>query len=178
MSEIDYDLLIMNTSKGNAEAFKELYLNLKDAVYALSLSISGSYSIAEDIMQDTFLRVRTNAQNYVPKGFGKAWVLKIARNNALNFLRSNKRLSYTDDSFANLTNEEQAFDQIADSLLLREVTGTLNKEQREVILLKAIDSFTFEEIADIVDSPVGTVKWRYHQAMKKMKKYLQSMERM
>ena len=84
------DSLILRVAQGDTQAFSELYLRVHKAVYGFALSIVKNQHDAEDVMQDTFLKVDAAAGSYQSKGKPMAWVLTIARNLALEKLRERR----------------------------------------------------------------------------------------
>ena len=80
------DILICRTGQGDMAAFEELYNGLSRKVYAFVMTIVKNPSAAEDIMQDTFVRVYNAASEFKGGGSGVSWIMRIARNLAYNTL--------------------------------------------------------------------------------------------
>ena len=84
------DSLILDVAKGDTRAFSELYIRTHKSIYGFALSIVKNQQDAEDVMQDTYLKVDRAAGSYQPRGKPMAWLLTIARNLALERLRSRR----------------------------------------------------------------------------------------
>lgn len=170
MTHLQTDILIGRIAKGDMGALEELYNGLAKQVYAFALSISKNHQLAQDVMQDTFVKIYQNAKSFKQKGAGTAWAMRIARNLTYDVLAS-KNASFTqleESMVADVSTEESALTRA----LLSEAAAGLNDAEREVISLHAVSGLKLSEIAEILEQPVGTVKWRHSQAIKKMKEYI------
>ena len=162
------DQLILDVLSGDMEALETVYNELEGCVYTLALSILRSPAAAQDVTQDTFVRLCTSGAKYKPCGLGKSWVLTITRNLALRAYKQNRR-------FADLENlPESVFsdhgkaeiDQL-NRLLLSMALEHLREEDRQIVLLHA-SGLKHDEIASVVGRPAATVRWKYAQAIKKL----------
>ncbi|HBL68384.1 MAG TPA: RNA polymerase sigma factor, partial [Firmicutes bacterium] len=128
--------------------------------------------LAQDIMQETYLKIRSAAHLYQPQGKPLAWIFTIARNLALMELRSNER--YVNTEFSLMENDIN-FSYVSDhddQIVLQMALNVLNKQEREVILLYAVSGLKHREIASSLSVPLSTVLSQYHRGLKKLKKYL------
>ncbi|MCI9274096.1 MAG: RNA polymerase sigma factor [Clostridiales bacterium] len=174
MTANELDQLILLASQGDMPALESLYQEMKDLVYALSLSITRRPSCAEDITQETFVRL-SQSSGFTPRGQGKAWVLRIARNLALRQLQQEKRLHAPQrdrDSRSGSWGEETSLDRI----MLRQALMTLGVAERQIVLLHAA-GLKHEETARILRRPAGTIRWKYAQAIKKLTRFLTCTEK-
>ncbi len=164
------DLLIRKTGQGDMNAFEQLYNELSKGVYALALSIVKNKSAAEDIMQDTFVRVYNAASGFNSSGAGVAWIMRIARN--LSITAVSARISEPEEKI----DEEKSYigteASAVDRLMLENALQALNDNERRIITLHAVTGLKLNEIANILDEPLGTIKWRHSEAMKKLRKSL------
>lgn len=159
------DILMDKIKEGDENAFEVLYINTKDKVFYLILSILKSYQLSEDVLQDTYIKVRLNIQKYKSSN-PLAWIMTIARNLALNVYNKHKKECQlneinqkefvTEESFASFYNIE---------LMVK----NLSNIEKEIVILHALHNFKHKEIAKIVNKPLGTVLWIYSKAMKKLK---------
>ncbi|HBG44093.1 MAG TPA: RNA polymerase sigma factor, partial [Firmicutes bacterium] len=157
---------------GDPSAFEELYHLTEKTVYAFLLSILRNHDLAQDIMQETYLKIRSAAHLYQPQGKPLAWIFTIARNLALMELRSNER--YVNTEFSLMENDIN-FSYVSDhddQIVLQMALNVLNKQEREVILLYAVSGLKHREIASSLSVPLSTVLSQYHRGLKKLKKYL------
>ena len=85
--------LIVELSSGNTEALERLYVKTKSAVYGFALSILKNTHQAEDVLQDTYLKILASADSYTPKGKPMAWIMTVTKNLALMKIRENSRFA-------------------------------------------------------------------------------------
>lgn len=159
-------------AKNDIEAFEELYHLTERSIYAFVLSIIKNHDDALDVLQDTFLKIRSAAHLYQPMGKPMAWIFTIARNLSMSKLRTQKSVEYlhmeeisNNLSFSYVTDKE-------DRLVLISALTILNEQEREIILLHAISGFTHREIAQSINMPLSTVLSKYHRGLKKLRKHL------
>lgn len=161
--------------KGDEKAFANLYEETKKGVFSYLYSICNNYERAEDLMQDTYIKVRQNIQSYQQGTNPLAWIIQIAKNLAFNDLKKARREQLTDfnsfDIADNTTVEEKA-----DSYVFDTINRELSSDEAQIVLLHIISGFKHREIAEIVDKPLGTVLWSYNNSIKKLKKILKKEE--
>ena len=165
----DYDSIIIMATQGDREALGELYDDLHKGIYALALSITKSSQTAEDVVQDTFVRICSSGTVFKSRGFGKAWVYKIARNLALTTYKNAKR-QVPDEDIEQVSTETTVEDSTINKVVLENALTNLSDKERQVVMLHAVAGMLHAEIASVLDIPVGTVKWRYSKAIKKLSK--------
>ena len=165
MADKTMDVCIKNIAGGDMSALRELYDELRVPVYKFALSIVKSTDSAEDIAQETFLRIRANAQTYRPKGKPRAWIFSIVRNLAISELRRTAKIVDIDelnDSLASSVNN-------VDELLLLDI---LNPDEKEIVSLHVLADLKHSDIAKALNMPYEQVRWKYAYAIKKLKKHL------
>jgi len=168
MSISNYDGVIKAVGKGNMNALELLYDDLSKTVFALAYSILKNRELAEDAMQETFIRVKLSAGDYSSRGKGRAWVLKIARNTALNLRAKAKRETSIEEVSENKLVSESGENKLIDCVMLEAAMRVLSRDEREIVLLHTGNGMLHREISQIVGRPVGTVKWMYSKALKKL----------
>lgn len=169
-----YEELIEKVGKDDSQAFEELYHATDRAVYGFALSILKNRQDAEDIMQDTYLKIRASAHLYQKRGRPMAWILTITKNLALMQLRVQSRLSETPPEEARM-GEEDKTDQSLDRLILKTALENLKQEERQIVTLHAA-GIKNREIAQVLGIPLGTVLSKRARALKKLKQHIQSRE--
>ena len=158
------------------DAFEEFYRLTERTVYTFALSLLKNHEDAMDVLQDTYIKIRSAAHLYKPMGKPMAWVFTITRNLSMSKLRlrgkeesiESKEIE-NDLSFSYVTNHD-------DRLVLQTVLKILNEQEREIILLHAVSGFTHIEIAKNLGIPLSTVLSKYHRGLKKLRKYLTEQE--
>ena len=169
---MSFDQLAPKIGKRNEKAFEELYEKLRRLVYSVCLGVVKNRGAAEELTQDTFVTVWARAAEFRGKGF-KTWILTIARNKAINSLRKQKREFSADFTENETLGGAYTIDAAADTgLVLSAALARLKDGDREIVLLKNSGMKT-KEIADFLGLPRGTVSWRYAEALKSLKKYLE-----
>lgn len=165
--------LLQKLAQGDREALAQLYAQTKGAVYGFALSILKSGHAAEDVMQDTYVRVYNAAAGYRAQGKPLAWILTIARNLALAKLREDKKEAPLRE-WAPPGEESGSFaGQSADRMALHAALTILSDEERQIVILHSLTGMKHREIAAIIGIPLPTTLSKYRRALFKLKKYLQ-----
>ena len=163
--------LLPLVGQGDLEAFEVLYRSTERAVYALALSILKNPHDAEDIVQETYLKVRAAAHLYVPQGKPLAWLFTITKNLCRDLLRGQSRTEAAPDG----AEDDLRFSYVSDPtdrLVLEAALKALGEEERQVVLLHAASGLKHREIARDLGLPLSTVLSRYSRALKKLQRYL------
>ena len=173
--------LLARLQRRESHALSELYDRYGGMVYRLVLRIVRDSGIAEDLVQETFLRAWNRASAFdAARGAAGPWLLAIARNRALDYLRAEGRhqpntveLNETESPglFVNFPAAALSLD------LARQVQralGQLNSQQREAIELAYFEGMSQTEIAEHMGQPLGTVKTWMRRAMIRMRENLAS----
>ena len=158
---------------GDQAALQRLYEALSSRLYGFLVGLTGRSSLAEDLLQQTFLRAMENLGRRRP-GNVRAWLFTIARNLAHDAARASKRLSVStvpDDPDPSPSPSHQAVIDETTEQIRREV-ARLPDNQREVILLRYYADLSFKEIADLLGCPVNTALTRAHYGLKKLRKVM------
>lgn len=164
------DELILAVARGDMRALETLYYEMYHEIYCYLLTLVHDSHDAEDIAQDTFVRVYKYAPKFFPVGKGKSWIYKIAERLALTYLKNDNTAaeSLTNDMACSSNAEEQAIN----SQAVASAISRLSDSERQIVTLHAVSGLTLSEIAEIVGLPLGTVKWKHSEALKKLRKFL------
>lgn len=164
------DKLMTRLSQGDKSAFEKIYSLTSNTVYYVALSIVKERALAEDVMQSAYLSVLKNADKYRAGSNAKAWIARIARNEALNLKRSRVREEYVDElENPELFGTEQTDDY---GLLIDMARKMLPSDELAVLLLAMSEGYKRREIAQMLEMPVSTVTWKYNNAINKMREAL------
>lgn len=165
--------------EGDTEACTAFVNRYYKSVYSLLAYLSRDRNIAEDLTQDTFTSAWSSIKNYRGQASLKTWLHRIAYNK---FLDSQRKVSCTSVLVTGLKEKKgdvrvvsEPFGEAAKdehSLILFEAMRKLDHVEYTAIVLHYIQDFSYREIAAMLDEPVGTVKWRTSQAIKKLKEIL------
>ena len=158
---------------GNVNAITPIYQQMSKPVYTVAFAILKDEGASQDIMEDTFIKVRQNINNYQENTNPSAWILTIARNLALMEYRKRKKEVMIDvqENDYMLGTEENNYKEV--NPVLKKAMLSLDAEDREIVLLHVIQDYKHREIADMLNKPLGTILWKYNRAMKTLKKILE-----
>lgn len=173
----DDSRLVLRVAKGDERAFLSLYDRYSPRVYALTLRVLGDTMLAEEVTQDTFLKLWSRARQFNPqKGALLPWLLTIAHRTALDRLRLENRRPPASNS----EEPDQAWSTLADETTqdgearwrsLYFAVQSLPEEQRQVIDLAYYKGMSQSEIAEVLGWPLGTVKTRVRAAMQALRQH-------
>jgi RNA polymerase sigma factor (sigma-70 family) len=166
--------LLSRIAAGDREAFAAFYHQTDRAVYGFALSILKNRQDAEDIMQDTYLRILDAAASYQPRGKPLAWVLTIARNLALMRLRAADRTRPEDPEImeSGFSSAEDGTESALDRLVLRGALSHLADQERQIVILHAVTGMKHREIAQLLQQPLPTVLSKYTRALARLQKWM------
>lgn len=168
--------LMREIADGNTQAFEELYLEMRGILIVyihnvISGKLSNSY--IEDILQDTFKKAIDAAKSKLLYVNCFSWLITIAKNTALDYMRKHKREVLTDD-FTPYAGCGDHTAQTDDEIAVREALNTLTKEEETIVRLKYMKDLTFKDVASILKLKESTVKEKFYHAMKKLRNYFDS----
>ena len=167
---------LVRMANGDMSALSGLYERTHAAIYGYALSLLKNVQDAEDVMQDTFVKAFHAAGQYKSSGKPMAWLMTIARNEALMRIRGRGRtvsMSPEDwqEQFADRPDVSQE-----DMLTLKALLETLSDEEREIVTLHALTGLKHREIASLLGLALPTVLSKYNRAIKKLGKSLKEAE--
>lgn len=164
---------IKQIASGDKAALAELYVGSSSAVYGFALSIVKNSKDAEDVLQDTFLKIWSAAEGYRCMGKPLAWILTIARNLSTSKLRERSKTT-------EMPEDEQLYDATSDpsfgieqKIVLEAAMRKLSDDERQVVMLHAVSGLKHSEIAAILSMPLSTILSKYSRARKKLQKALE-----
>ncbi len=174
----DHDL-IDSIARGDQQAVGHLYRRYGKLAYGMALRVLGDASAAEEVTQDVFQRVWEKAASYrADKARVSTWLKRIARNRAIDVSRQrgsagSRATADWDDLESTVdTSSSDPTDDLARSHCrdeLRTALATLPDEQRRALALAFFQGLTHSRIAELLDEPLGTVKTRIRDAMRKLR---------
>lgn len=180
----DYEL-IQQFINGNHSSFEEIINRHKNKVFAYISLYIRDQALAEDIFQDTFLKViqSVKAGKYYDNGKFLSWVMRIAHNLIIDHFRRIKQMNTlsNDDFESDLFNSRKLSDStIEDTMIrvqirkdVRRLIDQLPDDQREVVILRHFSGLSFKEIADLTDVSINTALGRMRYALINMRKIMQ-----
>jgi len=184
--DIDF-VIVQRVQSGDVSAFDELILKYRERLYAIIYNLTSNREDAADLTQDAFIKAFGSIDRFKGKSSFFTWLYRIAVNTALTHLKRNRmRRFFSFDS----VDEEMAPREVLDVLsqkadsdraaLLGELQERLNEalqklspKHRTVVVLFEIEGLNHQEIAEIMDCSVGTVRSRLHYAKQQLQAHLQ-----
>ncbi len=174
--EIEQDKLIEQLKKGDKRSFELLYENYSSALYGVVYRIIQKEDAAADAMQESFVKIWKKIDSFdQQKGRLYTWMLNIARNTAIDKVRKLRREGkveiQTFESFVSSSNVHQTSMNV-DHLGVKEVVDKLDDDHKLIIKYLYFGGYTQKEVSDELDIPLGTVKTRARNGLKKLRKMM------
>jgi RNA polymerase sigma-70 factor, ECF subfamily len=152
---------------GDAQQFAELVRAHQQAVSRFCIRYTGSVDAAADLTQEVFLTFWDGRRAYRDQGKLKAYLLTIARHRCLAYLKKHRKESI---GVEDLRRDDDNPERAALAKELRQAIKTLEPPFAEVLILRYLEGFDLNEIAELTASPVGTVKSRLHRALGQLRR--------
>jgi RNA polymerase sigma-70 factor, ECF subfamily len=179
---------IKQVLKGDQDAFAEVIELYKDKVFQICFRMLGNRHEAEDIAQEAFIRAYVNIHTFNQKRKFSTWLYRIATNLCIDRIRKKKPDYYLDAEVTGTDGltmysqiaadgqlpEEEVEEMELQAEIQRQILKLPDK-YRSVIVLKYIDELSLQEISEILDLPLGTVKTRIHRGREALRKQLRNM---
>ncbi len=176
--------------RGNEGAFRELIRRYERPVFSLIYRMVRDSAAAEDLAQDSFIKVLNHLDKYRPEFKFSSWLFKIANNVAIDFLRRRQLDTISIDgsphastaseveatSFELSDDAESPLDELASrelGAIIEQAIAKLRPEYRNCIMLRHVEGRSYEEIAATLDLPLGTVKTYIHRARHQLREALE-----
>lgn len=168
--------LVPMLQSGDENAFAILYDNYAAMLFGIIARIVDDRKDAENLLQDCFVKVWQNVSFYnAEKGKLATWLIKIARNTAIDFTRSKyysqKRKNQNLENYVSQETISGSTQTMVDSIGLKQLVEKLTPACRKVIELMYFEGYTQQEIADKFGIPIGTVKSRTRLAIKELRQF-------
>jgi RNA polymerase sigma-70 factor, ECF subfamily len=181
--------LVTRCREGDGAAFDQIFNMFRGPLYSYLARTTGDRHLAEDLLQDTFLRMVKHLDRYEESGKFKAWLFRIAANRVRDWARRRSRservggASRGDDEDGTTVVDRPVEAPPEAAAIHQEAVGQLEMElaaldadEREVLVLRHYSGLSFREIADIMGAPLGTVLARGHRALGKLRERMQRPE--
>lgn len=175
--EVDETNLILKAQNGDRNAFSELVCIHAQGVMNVIFRMCGNAQLAEDAAQEAFIRAWSNLRSFRPGSPFRGWLYRIALNTATDMLRKEKRILPNAMEDLQLTDPqpgpEGTFLQEEQTALVQKAIHALPDASRAVLVLKEYEGLSYQEIANTLDIPIGTVMSRLNYARRLLKEKLE-----
>jgi RNA polymerase sigma factor (sigma-70 family) len=186
----DFHLIRSALDKGDQKAYAELMGRYRDSVYFMLLKMVNNKDDADDLTIEAFGKAFKRLSQYTPNYAFSTWLFKIASNNCIDFIRRKKMTTFSiDRTFENDEGGEMSMDIKAEGLNpeenmvkkqkvkhMREVVEKLKPRYRILVEMRYFDELSYEEIAEKLDLPLGTVKAQLFRAREFLANILKNSE--
>jgi RNA polymerase sigma-70 factor (ECF subfamily) len=175
---MDINNLVSKLKAGDQEAWSMIVNRYSKTVYNMALNFAGNSDDAADITQDIFLKVYNNINKFDGENTFTAWLLRLSKNYCIDFWRKHKHNRKSLELDDNIRNEysdeadtpEDSVIRKSDITYLRQKLLLLSPDLRSLIIMRDIQDFSYQEIAENLDMPLGTIKSRINRARTKLAK--------
>ena len=159
---------IFDKLKDEKKEFEKLYEQYGNLVYKIAFSIVKNREQSEDIKQIVFLKIWKIEKDKLPARNEASWLYSITKNETLNYIKKQKDTISLDDIYY-ITVEDKELNKIIDKESYNKLLDRLESKEQEIISLKILGNLSFQEIAQMLDEPVGTIKWKYYKSIHTLK---------
>ena len=177
ISQANETELVTRAQNGDRNAFSELVRTHAQGVLNVIYRMCGDIQVAEDAAQETFIQAWLRLPSYRPQASLRNWLFRIAVNMAIDMLRKEKRILPGAVEDLNLTDLGPSPETLAASSerteMVQEAVLALPEASRAVLVLREYEGLSYQEIADALDIPVGTVMSRLNYARKLLREKLE-----
>ncbi|HZB33630.1 MAG TPA: ECF RNA polymerase sigma factor SigK [Streptosporangiaceae bacterium] len=171
---LELGTLLDRVARGDQDAFEQVYRHVAGPVYGLALRVVRDPAQAEEVAQEVLVDVwRTAARYDETRGSALAWVMTLAHRRAVDRVRSAQAVADREERTARV---ERDHDEVAESVAarlereqVRRCLGTLTELQRESVTLAYYSGYTYREVAELLQVPLGTVKTRMRDGLIRMR---------
>ncbi|MEO6904513.1 MAG: sigma-70 family RNA polymerase sigma factor [Bacteroidia bacterium] len=186
----DYGLIRSALDKGNQKAYAELMNRYRDSVYFMLLKMINNKDDADDLTIEAFGKAFKRLSQYTPTYAFSTWLFKIASNNCIDFIRKKKMITFSiDRTFENDEGGDMRMDIKAEGLnpeehiikkqkikQMRDIVETLKPRYRILVEMRYFEELSYEEIAEKLELPLGTVKAQLFRAREFLANILKNRE--
>ena len=182
--------LAARAKQGHEAAFRELVRRYERPIFSLLYRMVRDRALTEDLAQETFIKVLNGIRSYRPEFKFSSWIFKIANNAGIDHLRKRTVDTLSLDGAPDATTPDavaatalqlgdhretplQAVEARELGSAIERAIGRLRPEYRACIVLRHVEGYAYEEIAEMLDLPLGTVKTYIHRARNELRGYLE-----
>lgn len=177
MTDEQFNDCVRRMCKHDRSGLKDIYDAYLNYIFRIVLGVVGRKEDAEDVTSEFFIKLYGLADKYREGTGHKTYITTIARNMAIDFLRKNRRevlsmaVEDDDDSVVNEpASDTNIENEVIEDVSLKEALNRLKEKERVIVDMKILSEMTFQEIADSLGIPLGTVTWRYREAINKLRR--------
>jgi RNA polymerase sigma-70 factor (ECF subfamily) len=158
---------ILKIADGDNDALRVIHKYMNRQIYAVAYAVLRDFSLSDDIVQETYIKIMEKASSYVKGTNARAWILAISRNLSIDIYRKRS----LDCAEQEVNEEENRFDEgsVLFSMEVKRALDTLDDEERQIVTLKVYAGLKHKEIAKILDAGEEACKKKYQRAIAKLR---------
>lgn len=162
---------IRKVKAGDMTGLSEIYDIAGKKMYALAYSVLGDYQLAEDCVQESFIKIMRSAGSMQKEDKANSWIMMIVKNTSLDILRSRSRETAVDDIIS-VVDSVKSTSFSEDSIAVDEAMKMLNETERQIVLLKVSAGLKYKEIAPMFNLTAEACRKVYSRSIDKLRQYL------
>lgn len=170
MKELEIELIIKKIKKGKVNYYERIIAKYDKSLYSYIFSLVKEKYLAEDLLQETFIKIYKNLDKYdIGKNFS-AWIITIARNTVYDYSKKKKiktlNILEEKDCYIQETNNDPSriLEEKEKIEILDKLVNKLPEKYRDIIILKYFDELKYHEIAEVLNTDDAKVKWKLYEA--------------
>ncbi len=183
MAESD-EILVIRSQEGDRQSFELLIIKYQRRIFSLIYRLTNNTGAVEDLAQETFLKAFAAIKKFGQRSSFYTWLRRIAVNTCLNYLSANTPVLLEENILVNkiglnpgfiegkVSNPENVLMVKELNEGIRDAVDSLARKHRIAFLLRELEDMSYEEIAEAIDCPVGTVRSRLHRARQELQEKL------
>ena len=158
---------------GNKQAYTHIINKYKNPLYGTILRMTKNPHDAQDLVQEAFIKVYQQLGKYEAKGSFSSWLYRVAINHCMDEFRKKRykiaQVAINEEQVVNPNHPEVIFLKKEKSRQLERLIATLPEDERMIILLRYVNELSYDEISELIEVPLSTVRNKLHRAKKKMR---------
>jgi len=169
----DVDIhLVRRAKRGDSDAFETIVRNYQDFVYRTAYGVTQHHSDAKDVAQETFVKVFLSLKTLKEERTFPTWIARITARTALDWIEKHRRIRQSNVDLERLASKQSESQAAGTRIDLQRGMDSLSPEHRMVLMLRDVQGFEYEDISNILEIPIGTVRSRIHNARLQIRREL------
>lgn len=172
MEASECDKALTHIAQGKSDALPVIHKYMERQIFAVAYSVLHDFSLCDDVVQETYIKIIEKASSYKPGTSAKAWILTVARNIALDIAK-HRKFESPDENITDDATERFDESSLVLSIQVRAALDALDDDDRQVVTLKVYSGLKHSEIAEILGISTEAAKKKYQRAIAQMKQLLE-----
>ncbi len=160
--------IFKNLRNKDKEAYDKLYENYYSLVYGITFSIIKNKVDCEDVTQEIFTKIYKLDVDKLPTDNEASWLFVVSKNECFLYLKKSKPNVNIDELY-DIPESSNGLEEIIDITYFNHIIKGLKEDEKLIVSLKVLSDFTFKKISQIMNIPIGTVQWKYYNAINSLK---------